>query len=84
MRQYPKLMNAMAAEVVAICDFWKRVPSRDFIIGHYEDEKFGGTSTHQDPMPGWDWAEFMELVELHYAASIPSKGGDDSWLVLTM
>ena len=43
-----------------------KVPSRDWIIGHSEDSKYGGTSTHQDPGSKWPWDDYMKLVTQFY------------------
>jgi hypothetical protein len=74
MRRYPKLMNQLARRAATFAIDTSRKPSRDFIIGHYEDAKFGGTSTHVDTTPGWDWGEFMDLTNQHYD---DLTGGDD-------
>jgi hypothetical protein len=42
----PKMLWASALETADFSKHIGRRPSRDFIIGHSEDAKFGGTSTH--------------------------------------
>lgn len=82
----PKMLNASARLVADFCLYSKRTPSRDFIIGHYEDARFGGTSTHTDPLPGFDWTTYMELVNAWYAKlkgtpATPAGGEDNAWLL---
>lgn len=70
--------------VAAFCHFIGKEPSRDFIIGHVEDNTtkrqgeegddwtaWGGTSTHTNPVGGWPWKHYMKLVWSFY------KGDDD-------
>jgi hypothetical protein len=64
---FPQQLEAGAKLVADACRFMGKPPSRDFIIGHSEDARFGGDSTHTDPGATWPWDEFMELVEEHFA-----------------
>lgn len=41
-------------------------PTRRWIIGHDEDHKFGGDSTHTDPGDKWDWEGYMKIVNAVY------------------
>lgn len=64
------MLKAGAKEVADFCRFIGRRPSRDFIIGHNEDHKFGGTSSHVDPGV-WPWEKFMAYVEAAYEGEEP-------------
>jgi len=53
-----------SAMLVAWLTFIYNIPvDRHFIVGHSEDDNFGGTSSHQDPGPDWDWNLYLNLVE---------------------
>jgi N-acetyl-anhydromuramyl-L-alanine amidase AmpD len=59
----PEAMYETSARIAAaFCRYIGRAPSRDFIIGHDEDHRYGGTSTHTDPGDLWDWDHYMDLV----------------------
>jgi N-acetylmuramoyl-L-alanine amidase len=62
----PKLLWASALETADFSRHIGRRPSRDFIIGHSEDGKFGGTSTHTDPGRTWPWGLYMDMVSAAY------------------
>lgn len=65
---WPDAQVRTTALIVAdFCRFIGKAPSRDFIIGHSEDYKFGGTSTHTDPGPAFPWTKFMGYVNDAYA-----------------
>ena len=64
--QPPRTMLETSASIAAaFCHFIRRAPSREFIIGHNEDHRFGGTSSHSDPV-NWPWGDYMELVRAKY------------------
>jgi hypothetical protein len=59
-----------SAKLVAWLTFQYNIPvDRHFIVGHSEDEYFGGTSSHQDPGPDWDWDRYISLI-LQYRGQI--------------
>ena len=59
-------MYNSSARLVAWLTFAYDIPvDRHFIVGHVEDEHFGGTSSHQDPGPDWDWPRYIDLVRHH-------------------
>ena len=63
----PEAMYETSAKIAAaFCHYIEREPSREFIIGHNEDFKYGGTSTHTDPGDKWDWGHYMALVRAAY------------------
>jgi hypothetical protein len=62
----PKLLWASGLETADFCKHIDRRPSRNFIIGHSEDGKFGGTSTHTDPGGTWPWDLYMDMVNAAY------------------
>lgn len=64
-------LSASAQIVADFAHYLGKSPSRDWIIGHEEDAKYGGTSTHQDPGEKWPWDDYMAMVKFYYA------GGDD-------
>lgn len=63
---YPEQLWASARVAAAFCHYVGKKPSRDFIIGHSEDAKYGGTSTHTDPGKTWPWGLYMEMVQAAY------------------
>jgi len=77
------MLKTSAQIVAAFCRFIGKKPDRNFIIGHVEDDTtrragedgsgftaWGGTSTHSDPVGGWPWKHYMDLVNEAY-------GGDE-------
>ncbi|MGQ0668074.1 MAG: N-acetylmuramoyl-L-alanine amidase, partial [Actinomycetota bacterium] len=63
---FPSQLATSAKIAAAFCQFIGRAPSREFIIGHVEDARFGGTSTHTDPGPHWPWDDYMAAVQAAY------------------
>jgi len=59
-------LSASAQICANFCHFIGRAPSRDFIIGHVEDVRFGGCSDHFDPGKRWPWDDYMERVQTFY------------------
>ncbi len=56
-------MYEQSAKLVAWLTYIYDIPvNRYFIVGHSEDEHFGGTSSHQDPGPDWNWTYYLRLV----------------------
>ena len=59
-------MYQESAKLVAWLTFRYNIPvDRHFIVGHSEDEHIGGTSSHQDPGPDWNWSYYFDLIEFH-------------------
>ena len=81
----PEILLERSAQIVAaFCHFIGKKPSRDFIVGHDEDNTnkrqeydgndwtvWGGTSTHTDPGDKWPWRHYMDLVEAAYRGETP-------------
>lgn len=63
---YPKQLNAMARAYARQAVVLDKVPSRSWIIGHNEDHKFGGSSTHTDPGSTWPWEAWIDLTVRWY------------------
>lgn len=70
------MYDASAHIVAAFCVKNNLKPSREFIIGHVEDDlntrdgypgnhwtRWGGDSSHTDPRPAWDWPAYMARIE---------------------
>lgn len=70
-QRVPEAMYETSARIcAAFCRWLGKEPSREFVIGHDEDHKYGGESTHTDPGPTWDWVHYMGIVRRAY-------GGDE-------
>jgi len=52
-----------------LCRTYNIPLDRDHIFGHVEDFKIGGSSTHIDPGPTWDWPRYMSLVQQYYSGA---------------
>lgn len=59
------MLNKSALLTAYMCYAYKVPVSRSNIVGHDENQKLGGTSTHMDPGVDWDWDLYMSLVQYH-------------------
>lgn len=78
-RDYPKMLNASARDIAEFAIHVKKQrPSRGkpvgdgWIIGHADDEHYGGISLHVDPNcgktapPPWMWTDYLALCNVWY------------------
>lgn len=72
--KFPAMLDASAQVAADFAHFIGKSPSRDWIIGHVEDEKWGGTSTHVDPGDLWPWDDYMDRVNKFYDAEEEPMG----------
>jgi N-acetyl-anhydromuramyl-L-alanine amidase AmpD/uncharacterized protein YraI len=59
------MYNSSAKLVAWLTETYDIPVNRYFLSGHSEDQNFGGTSSHSDPGPDWDWDRYLELVKSH-------------------